>query len=231
MIYLVEDDKSIRNLVEYALREKGYEVCGFSDGSNIIDEVRNKNIDLLILDIMLPEKDGLSILKEIREFSNLPVIMLTARTDEFDKVTGLDLGADDYITKPFSILELISRVKAVLRRSKKKDKDDLTYKEISLNTSKRRVKVLDEKIDLTYKEFEMLLLLMSNVGNVISREDFLLKIWGYDYEGETRTVDVHIASLRSKLKDYGKYIHTVRNLGYKLGEIWRTYLRNILLDY
>ena len=231
MIYLVEDDKSIRNLVEYALREKGYEVCGFSDGSNIIDEVRNKNIDLLILDIMLPEKDGLSILKEIREFSNVPVIMLTARTDEFDKVTGLDLGADDYITKPFSILELISRVKAVLRRSKKKDKDDLTYKEISLNTSKRRVKVLDEKIDLTYKEFEMLLLLMSNVGNVISREDFLLKIWGYDYEGETRTVDVHIASLRSKLKDYGKYIHTVRNLGYKLGEIWRTYLRNILLDY
>lgn len=231
MIYLVEDDKSIRNLVEYALREKGYDVCGFSDGSNIVDEVRNKNIDLLILDIMLPEKDGLSILKEIREFSNLPIIMLTARTDEFDKVTGLDLGADDYITKPFSILELISRVKAVLRRSKKKDKDDLTYKEISLNTSKRRVKVLDDKIDLTYKEFEMLLLLMSNVGNVISREDFLLKIWGYDYEGETRTVDVHIASLRSKLKDYGKYIHTVRNLGYKLGEIWRTYLRNILLDY
>lgn len=231
MIYLVEDDKSIRNLVEYALREKGYEVCGFSDGSNIVEKVRDNNIDLLILDIMLPEKDGLSILKEIREFSNLPIIMLTARTDEFDKVTGLDLGADDYITKPFSILELISRVKAVLRRSKKKDKDDLTYKEISLNTSKRRVKVLDEKIDLTYKEFEMLLLLMSNVGNVISREDFLLKIWGYDYEGETRTVDVHIASLRSKLKDYGKYIHTVRNLGYKLGEIWRTYLRNILLDY
>ncbi len=231
MIYLVEDDKSIRNLVEYALREKGYEVCGFSDGLNVVEKVKNENVDLLILDIMLPEKDGLSILKEIREFSNLPIIMLTARTDEFDKVTGLDLGADDYITKPFSILELISRVKAVLRRSKKKDKDDLTYKEISLNTSKRRVKVLDEKIDLTYKEFEMLLLLMSNVGNVISREDFLLKIWGYDYEGETRTVDVHIASLRSKLKDYGKYIHTVRNLGYKLGEIWRTYSRNILLDY
>ena len=231
MIYLVEDDKSIRNLVEYALGERGYEVCGFSDGLNVVEKVKNENVDLLILDIMLPEKEGLSILKEIREFSNLPIIMLTARTDEFDKVTGLDLGADDYITKPFSILELISRVKAVLRRSKKKDTDDLTYKEISLNTSKRRVKVLDEKIDLTYKEFEMLLLLMSNVGNVISREDFLLKIWGYDYEGETRTVDVHIASLRSKLKDYGKYIHTVRNLGYKLGEIWRTYSRNILLDY
>ena len=219
MIYLVEDDKSIRNLVEYALREKGYEVCGFPDGSNIVEKVRNENIDLLLLDIMLPEKDGLSILKEIREFSNLPIIMLTARTDEFDKVKGLDLGADDYISKPFSILELISRVKAVLRRSKKKDKDDLTYKEISLNTSKRRVKVLDDKIDLTYKEFEILLLLMLNPGNVISREDFLLKIWGYDYEGETRTVDVHIASLRSKLKDSGKHIQTVRNLGYRLGEI------------
>lgn len=217
MIYLVEDDKSIRNLVEYALREKGYEVCGFSDGSNIVEKVRNENIDLLILDIMLPEKDGLSILKEIREFSNLPIIMLTARTDEFDKVKGLDLGADDYISKPFSILELISRVKAVLRRSRKTD--DLTYKEISLNTSKRRVRVLDDKIDLTYKEFEILLLLMSNPGNVISREDFLLKIWGYDYEGETRTVDVHIASLRSKLKDSGKHIQTVRNLGYRLGEI------------
>lgn len=229
MIYLVEDDKSIRNLVEYALREKGYEVCGFSDGSNIVEKVRNENIDLLILDIMLPEKDGLSILKEIREFSNLPIIMLTARTDEFDKVKGLDLGADDYISKPFSILELISRVKAVLRRSRKTD--DLTYKEISLNTSKRRVRVLDDKIDLTYKEFEILLLLMSNPGNVISREDFLLKIWGYDYEGETRTVDVHIASLRSKLKDSGKHIQTVRNLGYRLGEIWRTYSRNILLDY
>ena len=145
--------------------------------------------------------------------------MLTARTDEFDKVMGLDLGADDYITKPFSILELISRVKAVLRRSKKKDTDHISYKEVRLNMKKRSVKVDGVKIDLTYKEFEMLLLFMSNIGNVITRDDFLLKVWGYDYEGETRTVDVHIASLRAKLKNAGKYIETVRNLGYKFGEI------------
>lgn len=219
MIYLVEDDKSIRNLVEYALREKGYEVAGYEDGSQIVSDVKENPGELLILDIMLPEKDGISILKEIREFSDMPIIMLTARTDEFDKVMGLDLGADDYITKPFSILELISRVKAVLRRSKKKDTDHISYKEVRLNMKKRSVKVDGEKIDLTYKEFEMLLLFMSNIGNVITRDDFLLKVWGYDYEGETRTVDVHIASLRAKLKKAGKYIETVRNLGYKFGEI------------
>lgn len=219
MIYVVEDDKSIRNLVEYALREKGYEVAGYEDGSQIVSDVKENPGELLILDIMLPEKDGISILKEIRKFSDMPIIMLTARTDEFDKVMGLDLGADDYITKPFSILELISRVKAVLRRSKKKDTDHISYKEVRLNMKKRSVKVDGVKIDLTYKEFEMLLLFMSNIGNVITREDFLLKVWGYDYEGETRTVDVHIASLRAKLKKAGKYIETVRNLGYKFGEI------------
>lgn len=219
MIYVVEDDKSIRNLVEYALREKGYEVVGYEDGSKIVSDIKDSPGELLILDIMLPEKDGITILKEIREFSDMPIIMLTARTDEFDKVMGLDLGADDYITKPFSILELISRVKAVLRRSKKKDTDHISYKEVRLNMKKRSVKVDGEKIDLTYKEFEMLLLFMSNIGNVITRDDFLLKVWGYDYEGETRTVDVHIASLRAKLKNAGKYIETVRNLGYKFGEI------------
>ena len=219
MIYVVEDDKSIRNLVEYALREKGYEVAGYEDGSQIVSDVKENPGELLILDIMLPEKDGISILKEIRKFSDMPIIMLTARTDEFDKVMGLDLGADDYITKPFSILELISRVKAVLRRSKKKDTDHISYKEVRLNMKKRSVKVDGVKIDLTYKEFEMLLLFMSNIGNVITREDFLLKVWGYDYEGETRTVDVHIASLRAKLKKAGKYMETVRNLGYKFGEI------------
>ena len=219
MIYVVEDDKSIRNLVEYALREKGYEVVGYEDGSKIVSDIKDSPGELLILDIMLPEKDGITILKEIREFSDIPIIMLTARTDEFDKVMGLDLGADDYITKPFSILELISRVKAVLRRSKKKDTDHISYREVRINMKKRSVKVGGEKIDLTYKEFEMLLLFMSNIGNVITRDDFLLKVWGYDYEGETRTVDVHIASLRAKLKNAGKYIETVRNLGYKFGEI------------
>ena len=168
---------------------------------------------------MLPEKDGIEILKEIREFSSIPIIMLTARDGEYDKVMGLESGADDYITKPFSILELISRVKAVLRRSEKKDREHLNYGSIEINIKKRTVKVDGEKIDLTFKEFEMLLLFMTNIGNVITREDFLLKIWGYDYEGETRTVDVHIASLRNKLKSAGENIKTVRNLGYKLGEI------------
>lgn len=219
MIYVVEDDKAIRNLVLYALKEKNYQVRGFEDGLNVVESLKNENVDLLILDIMLPEKDGIEILKEVRGFSDIPVIMLTAKNDEYDKVLGLESGADDYITKPFSILELISRIKAVLRRSEKKDSEHLSYKNIRVNIKKRTAKIDGEKIDLTYKEFEMLLLFLSNIGNVITREDFLLKIWGYDYEGETRTVDVHIASLRNKLKSAGLHIKTVRNLGYKLGEI------------
>lgn len=219
MIYVVEDDKSIRNLVAYALKEKGYEVECFEDGGEIVDIIKKDLCDLLILDLMLPKKDGISILKEIRAFSDLPVIILTAKTDEFDKVMGLESGADDYISKPFSILELISRVKAVLRRSKKSDDSQLSYKNIIMNTKKRTVKIDDEQIELTFKEFEMLQYFMQNIGNVISRDDFLLKIWGYDYQGETRTVDVHIASLRSKLKDSGELIKTVRNLGYKFGEV------------
>lgn len=221
MIYVVEDDKAIRNLVLYALKEKNYQVRGFEDGLNVVESLKNENVDLLILDIMLPEKDGIEILKEVREFSDIPIIMLTAKNDEYDKVLGLESGADDYITKPFSILELISRIKAVLRRSEKKDSEHLYYKNIRVNIKKRTAKIDGEKIDLTYKEFEMLLLFLSNIGNVITREDFLLKIWGYDYEGETRTVDVHIASLRNKLKSAGLHIKTVRNLGYKLGEIWK----------
>ncbi|MDU7143260.1 MAG: response regulator transcription factor [Anaerococcus vaginalis] len=219
MIYVVEDDKAIRNLVLYALKEKNYQVRGFEDGLNVVESLKNENVDLLILDIMLPEKDGIEILKEVREFSDIPIIMLTAKNDEYDKVLGLESGADDYITKPFSILELISRIKAVLRRSEKKDSEHLSYKNIRVNIKKRTAKIDGEKIDLTYKEFEMLLLFLSNIGNVITREDFLLKISGYDYEGETRTVDVHIASLRNKLKSAGLHIKTVRNLGYKLGEI------------
>ncbi|WP_270595779.1 response regulator transcription factor [Anaerococcus vaginalis] len=219
MIYVVEDDKAIRNLVLYALKEKNYQVRGFEDGLNVVESLKNENVDLLILDIMLPEKDGIEILKEVREFSDIPIIMLTAKNDEYDKVLGLESGADDYITKPFSILELISRIKAVLRRSEKKGSEHLSYKNIRVNIKKRTAKIDGEKIDLTYKEFEMLLLFLSNIGNVITREDFLLKIWGYDYEGETRTVDVHIASLRNKLKSAGLHIKTVRNLGYKLGEI------------
>lgn len=219
MIYVVEDDMAIRNLVTYALTEKGYEVKSFDDGHSIVEEIRKNPCELLLLDLMLPGKDGISILNKVREFSDVPVIILTAKTDEFDRVLGLESGADDYITKPFSILELLSRVKAILRRVKKEDTDHLNFKNLTINTKKRTVKVDEKIVELTYKEFEMLNLFMNNIGNVITREDFLLKIWGYDYQGETRTVDVHIASLRSKLNSAGKYITTVRNLGYKFGEI------------
>lgn len=219
MIYVVEDDMAIRNLVTYALTEKGYEVKSFEDGHSIVEEIKENPCELLLLDLMLPGKDGVSILNEVREFSDVPVIILTAKTDEFDRVLGLESGADDYITKPFSILELLSRVKAILRRVKKEDTDHLNFKNLTINTKKRTVKVDEKLVELTYKEFEMLNLFMNNIGNVITREDFLLKIWGYDYQGETRTVDVHIASLRSKLNSAGKYITTVRNLGYKFGEI------------
>lgn len=219
MIYVVEDDMAIRNLVTYTLTEKGYEVKSFEDGHSIVEEIRENPCELLLLDLMLPGKDGVSILNEVREFSDVPVIILTAKTDEFDRVLGLESGADDYITKPFSILELLSRVKAILRRVKKEDTDHLNFKNLTINTKKRTVKVDGKLVELTYKEFEMLNLFMNNIGNVITREDFLLKIWGYDYQGETRTVDVHIASLRSKLNSAGKYITTVRNLGYKFGEI------------
>lgn len=219
MIYVVEDDMAIRNLVTYALTEKGYDVKSFEDGHSIVEEIKENPCELLLLDLMLPGKDGVSILNEVREFSDVPVIILTAKTDEFDRVLGLESGADDYITKPFSILELLSRVKAILRRVKKEDTDHLNFKNLTINTKKRTVKVDGKLVELTYKEFEMLNLFMNNIGNVITREDFLLKIWGYDYQGETRTVDVHIASLRSKLNSAGKYITTVRNLGYKFGEI------------
>lgn len=219
MIYVVEDDMAIRNLVTYAFTEKGYEVKSFEDGHSIVEEIKENPCELLLLDLMLPGKDGVSILNEVREFSDVPVIILTAKTDEFDRVLGLESGADDYITKPFSILELLSRVKAILRRVKKEDTDHLNFKNLTINTKKRTVKVDEKLVELTYKEFEMLNLFMNNIGNVITREDFLLKIWGYDYQGETRTVDVHIASLRSKLNSAGKYITTVRNLGYKFGEI------------
>lgn len=218
-MYVVEDDMAIRNLVTYALTEKGYEVKSFEDGHSIVEEIKENPCELLLLDLMLPGKDGISILNEVREFSDVPVIILTAKTDEFDRVLVLESGADDYITKPFSILELLSRVKAILRRVKKEDTDHLNFKNLTINTKKRTVKVDGKLVELTYKEFEMLNLFMNNIGNVITREDFLLKIWGYDYQGETRTVDVHIASLRSKLNSAGKYITTVRNLGYKFGEI------------
>lgn len=221
MIYVVEDDNSIRNLIIYALRENGYKVKGFEDGINLIDDMKKEEVDLVLLDIMLPEKDGIEILKDIRKdlsLKDVAVILLTARGEEFDKVLGLESGADDYIVKPFSILELLSRIKAVLRRYEKKEYQNKNFNEISLDNKRRIVTVNGKMIDLTFKEFEMLSYFMQSVGTVITREDFLIKIRGYDYEGETRTVDVHIASLRNKLQEAAKYIKTVRNLGYKFEE-------------
>ena len=221
MIYCVEDDNSIRGLVEYTLRSSGFEVKGFENGSDFFEILEKSIPDLVLLDIMLPDTDGMEILKIIRqrkEFCTIPVIMLTAKSERMDKIMGLDGGADDYITKPFDVLELVSRVKAVLRRSDSHKQDTVIYKDINLNYETRRVTVSGEDIILTYKEFELLYLLMSDIGMVYSREKLMNEIWGTDFEGESRTVDVHIRTLRQKLKTAGKYIITVRNVGYKIGE-------------
>ena len=220
-IYCVEDDNSIRGLVEYTLKSSGFEVYGFENGSDFFEALEESIPDLVLLDIMLPDTDGMEILKIMRqrkEFCTVPVIMLTAKSERMDKIMGLDEGADDYITKPFDVLELVSRVKAVLRRSDNHKQDTVTYKDVTLNYETRRVSVSGEDISLTYKEFELLYLLLSGIGTVYSREKLMNEIWGTDFEGESRTVDVHIRTLRQKLKSAGKYIITVRNVGYKIGE-------------
>lgn len=223
MIYLLEDDESIRNFVLYALNNSGIEACGFDSPSTFYDALKTKIPDLLLLDIMLPEEDGISILKKIRNnsrTSKLPVIMLTAKGSEYDKVIGLDSGADDYVAKPFGMMELISRVKALLRRTSddSSKNDELKHGNLLLSTSEHSVTVDGQNVNLTFKEFEMLSLLMQNEGKVFSRDMLLQKIWGYDFDGENRTVDVHIRTLRSKLGSAGDYVITVRGVGYKIGD-------------
>lgn len=222
MICCVEDDKSIRELIIYALNNEGYDALGFGDYAEFKSTLYSSSIDLIILDIMLPGKSGLEILKEIRnneKTKNIPVMMLTAKTTEYDKIVGLDSGADDYMIKPFSIMELLARVRALLRRSSlSKTKSKIIYKNIELDYDKRTVSVDGENVELTYKEFELLYYLLSNVGKVLTRENIMTKIWGFDFEGESRTVDVHIATLRQKLKNASGIIKTIRNLGYKAGE-------------
>lgn len=222
MIYLVEDDKNIQELIKYTLESHDFQVTAFDSGEELKNNIKNNNIDLLILDIMLPGKDGLSILKEIRKDESkkaLPVILLTAKSSELDKVKGLDLGADDYITKPFSVLELVSRVKALLRRTSSiKNSYIYEYKSLILDETKRSVTVNGENITLTFKEFELLMYLLKNKELVLKRESIISEVWGFDFEGESRTVDVHVATLRNKLGDWSKYIHTIRNIGYKIGE-------------
>lgn len=221
MIYIVEDDKSIRDLLLYALKNEGYESEGFESSEDFYSALKKMPPDLVILDIMLPGDNGLDILQEIRKnpkLKNLPIMMLTAKTTEFDKITGLDMGADDYVTKPFSVLELLSRIRALLRRAGINKKHIIKYDNIHLNYDKRSVIIDNKDIDLTYKEFELLYLLISNPGVVLTREKIIDKIWGYDFDGATRTIDVHIASIRQKIEPYGKIIKTVRSLGYKVGD-------------
>jgi len=221
-IFIVEDDDNIRELVLYALKGE-FEAQGFAAPSDFWRQLKTEIPDLVLLDIMLPEEDGISILKRLKAIdktSDIPVIMLTAKDSEYDRVKGLDFGADDYVTKPFSVLELISRINAVLRRSGLQNKicGILQIQNVSLDIEKHTVAVDGTEVILTYKEFELLHLLMENCGIVLSREKILSLIWGIDFEGETRTVDMHIKTLRQKLGAGGDMIHTVRGVGYKVGD-------------
>ena len=223
MVYLVEDDESIRELVVYTLNSQGIEAEGFSMPSDFWETLEKRVPDLILLDIMLPEEDGLSILQKLRKRSDtkqVPIAMLTAKGSEYDTVKGLDSGADDYIPKPFRMMELVSRVKALLRRSGKSEGTDTEYTlgNLYVSQKKHQVKVDGEEITLTLKEFEVLRLLMKNQGTVITRDILLEQIWGYDFDGETRTVDVHIRTLRQKLGHGGNIIKTIRGVGYRAEE-------------
>lgn len=221
MIYFVEDDSSIRELVVYTLNNTGFEAQGMDNAKTLYEKILIKKPELILLDIMLPGENGLEILRKIRsssETAGIPVIMVTAKGTEYDKIIGLDSGADDYIAKPFGIMELVSRIKAVLRRVQKKDySDEYEYKGVCINNSNHTVTADLEPVLLTLKEFELLYDLMSNKGIVLTRDLLLERVWGYDYPGETRTVDVHIRTLRQKLGKYGEIIRTVRGVGYIIG--------------
>ena len=222
MIWCVDDDKTICDIEVYALKQTGFEAKGFSDGISMLEQLKVEKPDLIILDVMLPEKGGLEVLKELKsssETSNIPVIMATAKGTEMDKVSGLDNGADDYLVKPFGVMEMVSRVKAVLRRVSSDSDSVLNVGKISLITNEHVVKVDGEKVSLTLKEYELLKLFMENVGIVFSRNQLLSLIWSTDYVGESRTVDMHIKNLRQKLLQCGKYIQTVIGVGYKMERI------------
>lgn len=220
LIYIVEDDKNIQEIESYALKNSGYFVEEFEKARAFESRLMERVPDMVLLDVMLPDKDGIEVLKKIRrnpDTKRLPVIMVTAKSTEIDKVKGLDSGADDYITKPFGIMELISRVKAILRRvSQAEEEKFMTLKDIFLDGEKRMVYISDKPCELTYKEFELLKLFMQNAGIVMTRENIMERVWGMDFEGESRTLDMHIKTLRQKMGDAGKYIKTVRNVGYRI---------------
>lgn len=220
MIFCVEDDSGIRDLMIYTLNSSGFEAKGFVCGTELFDALQTEKPQLIMLDIMLPGDDGIVILKRLKDStatSDIPVIMTTAKGTEYDKVIGLDSGADDYLAKPFGMMEMVSRVKAVLRRAIPKDADKiLRVGQLELNMGEHTVFACGERIALTLKEYEMLRLFMENLGRVFTRDQLLEKIWDADYVGETRTVDVHIGTLRTKLKSCSDYIETVRGVGYRM---------------
>lgn len=222
MIYLVEDDNSIRELVIYTLQSTGFEARGFACGADFWEGMKEDMPELVLLDIMLPDEDGLSILRKLRGTAatqKLPVMMLTAKGTEYDKVIGLDSGADDYLPKPFGMMELVSRVRALLRRTEPEQRNDTcSAGPIHVDLNRHVVTVDGNVVALTFKEFELLCYLMENKGMVLTRDQLLSKIWGYDFDGETRTVDVHIRTLRQKLGEASRCIETIRGVGYKLEE-------------
>nr|WP_300840879.1 response regulator transcription factor [uncultured Acetatifactor sp.] len=220
LIYILEDDKNIQEIESFAIKGNGYDVRAFDDAEAFDRGMQERKPDLLLLDVMLPGEDGLSVLKRLRsdnDTKELPVILVTAKDSEIDTVRGLDFGADDYITKPFGVMELMSRIKAIMRRVKPTSDDVvLKYKNIYLDRDRRICLVDEENVELTFKEYELLRLFLSNLGIVLTREVIMDTVWGMAFAGESRTVDMHIKTLRRKLKEAGSLIITVRNVGYKL---------------
>ena len=224
LVYCVEDDESIRELVSYALRGQGYKVEGFGESAAFYDALKKNIPDMVLMDIMIPGEDGLTILRKLRNsssYQNIPVIMMTAKTSEFDVVKGLDYGADDYVTKPFGIMELLSRIRSVLRRTKRAQepgKKLLTYEDIVVDQEQHAVTSEGKEVQLTLKEFDLLCYLILNKGIVLSRDQIMQAVWDSPFEMESRTIDMHIMSLRQKLGGQGALIRTVRGVGYRLGD-------------
>ncbi len=220
MIWCVDDDNTIREIEVYTLEQTGFEARGFADGVSMLEALETEIPELIILDIMMPELDGIEVLKRLRsepKYKDIPVIMATAKGTEMDKIGGLNSGADDYLVKPFGVMEMVARVKAVLRRSvKQTSSDDITVGSITLKNKEHKVFADGKKVELTHKEFEILKLFMKNPGMVFSRDKLMSEIWGTDYIGETRTVDMHIKTLRQKLGNAGRQIKTVIGVGYRL---------------
>lgn len=220
MVWCIEDDASIRDIEIYTLLSTGFEAKGFENGKEAFEALKDEQPDLILLDVMMPEMDGIEFLRKVKSssvFCDIPIIMATAKGSEYDKVKSLDMGADDYLVKPFGMMEMVSRIKAVLRRCKPKQKDNLLEMgDLVLNQEERTLLINEEKVALTYKEFELLQLFLSHPGKVYTRDVLYNEIWGSDYIGESRTVDMHIRTLRQKLGNYGEMIETVRNVGYRM---------------